>query len=81
MAKEECAFNFSLPGLRNSLCVPLAAMVYSSKANVSVVKHILLMLNSPTKEIQSSLVFGINGVFGKKLVDMFDKIMLQLQNI
>ena len=68
----ECLFNMLLPGLRTSFCVPLVAMVHSSRTNMFVAKCILLMLASPYKLIHSSRVFDINGSNGRKLVDMFD---------
>ena len=75
MCDAECAFNLSLPRLRASFCVPLVAMVYNSNINVFVAKCILLMLVSPYKLIHSSRVFDINGSNGRKLIDVFDKIV------
>ncbi len=75
MSDAECAFNHSLLRLRSSFCLPLVAMVYNLSINVFVAKCILLMLVSPYKLIHSSRVFGINGSNGRKLIDMFDKIV------
>ena len=55
-----------------SFCVPLVAMVRSSRVTMFVAKCILLMLVSPYKLIHSSRVFDINGSNGRKLFDMFD---------
>ena len=59
ICEVECAFNKSLPGLRTSFCVPLVAMVHSSRVTVFVAKSILVLL-------------GLNSA---KLVDMFDAIL------
>ena len=72
---DECSFNRCLPGLRTSFCLPLVAVVHTLKINVFIAKCILLMLVSPYKQIHSCKVFAINGSHGRKLVDMFDKMM------
>ena len=59
ICKAECAFNRSLPVIRTSFCVPLVAMVHSSRVTVFVAKSILVLL-------------GLNSA---KLVDMFDAIL------
>ena len=59
ICKAECSFNLSLPVIRTSFCVPLVAMVRSSRVTVFVAKSILVLL-------------GLNSA---KLVDMFDAIL------
>ena len=47
----ECEFNRSLPALRSSFCVPLVALVHSSRTNAFVAKCILVMLGSNGRKL------------------------------
>lgn len=45
ICQAECAFNCTLPSLQTSFCVPLVAMVCSSRITAFVAKNILLMID------------------------------------
>ena len=47
----ECEFNRSLPALRASFCVPLVAVVHSSRTTAFVAECILVMLGSNGRKL------------------------------
>ncbi len=76
ICEAECAFNkWSLPKLRTSFCVPLAAMARSSRTTAFVAKSILLMLGSPYRIRHNSSVFYVNCANERKLIAIFDAVL------